>query len=80
MALLALRAMNRTYIGDNCINVRFAHRDKNKGVRNTPSNNLYVCNLPVNFGEAEMYTLFSPHGAITTLVVLQDRKTGMACS
>ena len=73
----ALKAMNRTYIGNNCINVRFAHRDKDKGVQNQPSNNIYVCNLPKFFGEAELYALFSPHGAITSLIVLEDRKTGM---
>jgi RNA recognition motif-containing protein len=78
MAMNALKAMNRTYIGNNCINVRFAHRDKDKGVQNQPSNNIYVCNLPKFFGEAELYALFSPHGAITSLIVLEDRKTGQS--
>lgn len=74
MALHALRTMNRTYIG---INVRFAHRDKDKGVLNNPSNNIYICNLPKTFGDAELYGLFSPYGAISSLIVLEDRKTGM---
>ena len=69
--------MNRTYIGTSCINVRFAHRDKDKGVSSPPSNNIYVCNLPKTFGEAELYNLFSPFGAICSLIVLEDRKTGM---
>ena len=77
MALHALRAMNRTYIGNNCINVRFAHRDKDKGISSNPSNNIYVCNLPKTYGEAEVYSLFSPFGAISSLIVLEDRKTGI---
>jgi RNA recognition motif-containing protein len=75
MAMKAVNAMNNTCIGNKTVDVRLAHRDKNKGVQNQPSTNIYVCNLPKSYGEAELYALFSPHGAIKSLVVLMDRKT-----
>jgi RNA recognition motif-containing protein len=76
MAMKAVNAMNNTCMGNKTIDVRLAHRDKNKGVQNQPSTNIYVCNLPKSYGEAELYALFSPHGAIESLIVLMDRKTG----
>jgi cold-inducible RNA-binding protein len=40
--------------------------------------NLYVGNLPHSTTEAELRTLFEPHGAIDKVSVVTDRETGRA--
>ena len=78
MAMSAVIQTNNTYLGKSKITVRLAHRDKNKGVQNRPSTNIFVCNLPQWYRDGELYALFSPYGAIKSLVVLDDRKTGQS--
>ena len=78
MAMSAVIQTNNTYLGKSKITVRLAHRDKNKGVQNRPSTNIFVCNLPQWYRDGELYALFSPYGAIKSLVVLEDRKTGQS--
>eukprot|EP00667_Euglena_gracilis_P005826 EG_transcript_5874 len=78
MAIAAQKEMNQKPVGNNFISVQFAHRDKDKGIHSLPSNNVYVCNLPPTYQETDLYALFSPYGGITSLIVLEDRKTGMS--
>ena len=40
------------------------------------SKKLYVGNLPFTITEAELRTLFEPHGAIDRISVITDRETG----
>lgn len=37
---------------------------------------LYVGNLPFNFSESDIETLFAPHGSLTSAQVIMDRETG----
>ena len=75
-AVRALKEMNGSYVGDRCLSLKLADRDKDRGASNQPSNNLYVGNLPVQFGVDAVSELFSPWGPISSLVVLSDPVTG----
>jgi RNA recognition motif-containing protein len=68
--------MNGVYVGQYCLNVKLADRDKDRGMFNQPSTNLYVSNLPLSYGVTEISALFAPFGAISSMVVLTDPHSG----
>eukprot|EP00668_Euglena_longa_P023721 GGOE01029636.1.p1 GENE.GGOE01029636.1~~GGOE01029636.1.p1 ORF type:complete len:540 (+),score=143.91 GGOE01029636.1:224-1621(+) len=78
MAQKALKEMNGLVFHGRQLKVRMAHRDKDKGIANKPSANLYVSNLPKHFTEEELVDVFSPYGTIISLVVLKHPMTGQS--
>lgn len=76
MAQAAVLALHGSYVGDNCLSCKLADRDKDRGAQNQPSNNLYIGNLPTNWGVVEVSELFGSYGPISSLVVLSDPVTG----
>ena len=77
MAECALQKMNGMLYQGRQLKVRMAHRDKDKGVNNKPSANLYVSNLPKHYTETNLRGVFSVYGNIISLVVLRHPLTGM---
>ena len=63
MALSAVQQVNGSYVGEHCISVKLADRDKDRGARNQPSNNLYVGNLPLDYGVEEVSEVCRAPGA-----------------
>ena len=78
MAATALQAMNGMNLQGRQLKVRVAHRDKDKGIANRPSANLYISNLPKHYTETHLRDTFSVYGNIISLVVLRHPLTGMA--
>uniref|UniRef100_A0A7S1JA44 RRM domain-containing protein n=1 Tax=Eutreptiella gymnastica TaxID=73025 RepID=A0A7S1JA44_9EUGL len=76
MAEAALQKMNGMLYQGRQLKVRMAHRDKDKGVNNKPSANLYVSNLPKHYTETNLRGVFSVYGNIISLVVLRHPLTG----
>lgn len=54
MAQAAVLSLHGSYVGDNCLSCKLADRDKDRGAQNQPSNNLYIGNLPTNWGVVEV--------------------------
>lgn len=77
MANAAVEGANGMYVGSYPLVVKHADRDKDKGLPNQPSNNLYVSNLPTDFGVADIEKVFSPFGQVCSSVVLTHPQTGM---
>eukprot|EP00667_Euglena_gracilis_P001507 EG_transcript_1507 len=78
MAQRALKEMNGLVFHGRQLKVRMAHRDKDKGIANKPSANLYISNLPKHFTEEDLADVFSPYGTIISLVVLKHPLTGQS--
>jgi len=76
MAVLAVEKMNGFVVGQNALCVKLADRDKDRGIFNQPSTNLYVSNLPKDYGVSEISVLFAPYGSISSMVVLTDGHNG----
>eukprot|EP01004_Peranema_trichophorum_P009985 NODE_873_length_2285_cov_46.009713_g745_i0.p1 GENE.NODE_873_length_2285_cov_46.009713_g745_i0~~NODE_873_length_2285_cov_46.009713_g745_i0.p1 ORF type:complete len:370 (+),score=39.79 NODE_873_length_2285_cov_46.009713_g745_i0:66-1175(+) len=73
-AQAAVKAMHGVWVDGRWMNVKMANRDKNKGLRNQPSNNLYLCNLPKHFTQAEVKGLFQSI-PISNMTILKDSRT-----
>jgi len=78
MARQSLTAMNGLVVDGWRLSVKYAEQETGRGTVATPSSNLYVANLRVDFTDAEMRALFSQFGHILSLVVFKDTQTG-AC-
>jgi len=77
MAQAAVEGANGVYAGNFPLVVKIADRDKDKGLPNQPSNNLYISNLPFTFTVADLERVFSPFGQICSSVVLTHPHTGI---
>lgn len=70
-ALSAIEGMNGALINDAAIEVKLADQDPGeKASGGTPSDNLYVRNLPSGWGTEEMTALFSQYGTVMACRVL----------
>ena len=78
MAQAAITNMDAKSIEGSYISVRLANRDKDKGIHNKPSSNLYVANLPQKVTELDLRIIFSRYGDIHSLRVLKYPNTGMS--
>eukprot|EP00667_Euglena_gracilis_P008986 EG_transcript_9121 len=67
----AISAMNDAEVEGFRLAVTLAKRDKDKGVSNKPSTNLYVANLPKRVGEADLHVIFSRFGRVLSLRILR---------
>eukprot|EP00906_Rhabdomonas_costata_P003506 RCo005343 len=76
MARAAVDHMNGAMLGGSVVGVKLADRDKNRGVCNRPSTNIYVGNLPLHYGVSDVAALFSDMGTVSSMVVLTDPMTG----
>eukprot|EP01001_Neometanema_parovale_P007997 NODE_4279_length_1087_cov_123.566390_g4080_i0.p1 GENE.NODE_4279_length_1087_cov_123.566390_g4080_i0~~NODE_4279_length_1087_cov_123.566390_g4080_i0.p1 ORF type:complete len:335 (+),score=61.66 NODE_4279_length_1087_cov_123.566390_g4080_i0:79-1083(+) len=64
---------------DGCVmEVKYADREKDRGQVNQPSNNVYVSNLPMNYGVTETGNLFCQCGNINSMVILTNPVTGVS--
>ena len=77
MAEAAIAGKNGAICDGRRLSVRFADRDKDKGLSSEPSRNLYVANLPQSMTEVEVEELFSKYGEILSLRVLKYLSTGV---
>eukprot|EP01004_Peranema_trichophorum_P007139 NODE_592_length_2561_cov_26.201395_g507_i0.p1 GENE.NODE_592_length_2561_cov_26.201395_g507_i0~~NODE_592_length_2561_cov_26.201395_g507_i0.p1 ORF type:complete len:517 (-),score=74.48 NODE_592_length_2561_cov_26.201395_g507_i0:1009-2502(-) len=59
------------------LNVKMAHRDKDKGVANQPSTNLYVGNLPSHYRVSDIRALFGPI-PVNAVTILKDPQTNIS--
>jgi RNA recognition motif-containing protein len=71
MATAAVAAMNGIEVDGMTLQVKLADRDKH-GAGQQPSADLYISNLPLEFGAQEITGIFGRHGPILSLVVLTD--------
>lgn len=78
MAQAAITAMDGRMVDGTKISVRLANRDKDKGITNKPSSNLYVANLPQKVTELDLRVLFSRYGDIHSLRILKYPNTGVS--
>lgn len=78
MATNAIKTMDGKNIDGSMLSVRLANRDKDKGINNKPSSNLYVANLPQKVTELDLRMIFSRYGDIHSLRVLKYPNTGVS--
>uniref|UniRef100_A0A7S1HS41 RRM domain-containing protein n=1 Tax=Eutreptiella gymnastica TaxID=73025 RepID=A0A7S1HS41_9EUGL len=78
MAQSAIANMDGKQVEGAYISVRLANRDKDKGIHNKPSSNLYVANLPQKVTELDLRIIFSRYGDIHSLRVLKYPNTGVS--
>ena len=76
-AQAAVEGANGMYVDNYPLVVKHADRDKDKGLPNQPSNNLYVSNIPTEFTLVQLESLFSPFGQVCSAVVLTYPQTGI---
>jgi RNA recognition motif-containing protein len=63
--------MNGMEVDGMVLQVKLADRDKHGGGQQ-PSADLYISNLPLDYGAQEITDIFGKHGPISSLVVLTD--------
>ena len=80
MAANAIKTMDGRNVEGSSLSVRLANRDKDKGINNKPSSNLYVANLPQKVTELDLRMIFSRYGDIHSLRVLKYPNTGVLLS
>jgi RNA recognition motif-containing protein len=78
MAANAIKTMDGRNVEGSSLSVRLANRDKDKGINNKPSSNLYVANLPQKVTELDLRMIFSRYGDIHSLRVLKYPNTGVS--
>eukprot|EP00668_Euglena_longa_P010277 GGOE01012459.1.p1 GENE.GGOE01012459.1~~GGOE01012459.1.p1 ORF type:complete len:487 (-),score=82.03 GGOE01012459.1:2823-4145(-) len=78
MAQAAIKTLDGRQVDGSKLSVRLANRDKDKGIDNKPSSNLYVANLPQKVTELDLRILFSRYGDILSLRVLKYPNTGVS--
>eukprot|EP00667_Euglena_gracilis_P001574 EG_transcript_1574 len=78
MAQAAIKTLDGKQVDGSKLSVRLANRDKDKGIDNKPSSNLYVANLPQKVTELDLRMLFSRYGEILSLRVLKYPNTGVS--
>ena len=77
MADAAVQQANGVHVGNYALVVKHADRDKDKGLANQPSNNLYVSNLPHDCSGAQLEALFTPFGQVVSSIILTYPQTGV---
>lgn len=78
MAQAAITAMDGRIFDGAKVSARLANRDKDKGINNKPSSNLYVANLPQKVTELDLRVIFSRYGEIHSLRILKYPNTGVS--
>lgn len=78
MAICAVNTFNsyRLIEGSYPLIVRLADDDKDKGVENSPSDNIYVGNLPLEASTYEVEQMFQGFGVVVSHILLSHLLTG----
>jgi len=75
----AIERVNGMQIGDKTVEVsRFQKRDDREPAP-TSYTNIYVKNVPADFDEDKLKALFSPFGAISSCIVMEDKQGRKFC-
>lgn len=77
MAQSAVSAINGTMLEQGrFVRVKLANHDKDRGVVNNPSSDLYICNVPQSWSYTHLHSAFSDFGRVSSLNVFKDSVSG----